>query len=92
MLGAARKLVEQRPQIRFEVAAASSALAVEIQKSLASSSLGERIRLVTGDASGLMQRAFAGMVASGTATLEAAYFRLPSARPQSPAPLLAARL
>jgi lipid-A-disaccharide synthase len=39
--------------------------------------VGERIRLVTADASGLMQRAFTGMVASGTATLEAAYFRLP---------------
>jgi lipid-A-disaccharide synthase len=32
---------------------------------------------VIGDSSGTMQRACAGMVASGTATLEAAYFRLP---------------
>jgi lipid-A-disaccharide synthase len=32
---------------------------------------------VVGDAAGTMQRASAGMVASGTATLEAAYFRLP---------------
>lgn len=77
MLGAATKLVEKRPEIRFEVAAASPALALEIQRPLASSSLRERIRLVTADASGLMQHAFAGMVASGTATLEAAYFRLP---------------
>ena len=77
MFGAATKLVEQRPEIRFEVAAASPALAVEIQRYLTSSSLGERIRLVAADASGLMQRAFVGMVASGTATLEAAYFRLP---------------
>jgi lipid-A-disaccharide synthase len=32
---------------------------------------------VTGDAAGTMQRAFAGIIASGTATLEAAYFRFP---------------
>jgi lipid-A-disaccharide synthase len=77
MLRTATKLVEQRPEIRFEVAAASTALAGEMQRVLARSSLGERMRLVTGNASGLMQRAFAGMVASGTATLESAYFRLP---------------
>lgn len=77
MLGAATKLVEQRPEIRFEVAAASPALTGEIRKVLAASPLAQRVRLVTAEASGLMQRAFAGMVASGTATLEAAYFRLP---------------
>ena len=77
MLRAATRLLEERPEIRFEVAAASPALASEIQRLLARSPMGDRIRLVTGDASGLMQRAFAGMVASGTATLEAAYFRLP---------------
>jgi len=32
---------------------------------------------VTADSSGTMQRASAGMVASGTATLESAYFRMP---------------
>jgi lipid-A-disaccharide synthase len=32
---------------------------------------------VTGDAAGTMQRVYAGIIASGTATLEAAYFRLP---------------
>lgn len=77
MLRAATKLVEPRPAIRFEVAAASPALAIQIQRQMVGSSLAERIRVVTGDASGLMQRASAGMVASGTATLEAAYFRLP---------------
>jgi lipid-A-disaccharide synthase len=77
MLRAAARLVEARPEIRFEVAAASPVLASEIQRVLARSSLRERVRVVTGAASGLMQRAFAGMVASGTATLEAAYFRLP---------------
>lgn len=79
MLRTAAKIIEERPEIRFEVAAASTALAIQIQLQMVGSSLAERIRVATGDASGLMQRAFAGMVASGTATLEAAYFRLPFA-------------
>jgi len=77
MVEAAREIAVERPEIQFEVAAASSALALEIQEILASSSIRERVQIVTSDASGTMQRAFAGMVASGTATLEAAYFRLP---------------
>jgi lipid-A-disaccharide synthase len=77
MLATARKLVDQHPGIRFEVAAASPALAGEIEKLLVRSPLRERMRVVTAEASGLMQRACAGMVASGTATLESAFFRLP---------------
>lgn len=77
MLEAARELVARNQQIQFEIAAASDSLASEIQKMLAASSLSERARIVVGDAAGTMQRASAGMVASGTATLEAAYFRLP---------------
>ena len=77
MLRSAAKMIEERPEVRFEVAAASPALAGEMQRLLARSSLRERMRLVTGEASGLMQRAFVAMVASGTATLESAYFRLP---------------
>lgn len=77
MLGAATEIVMQCPGTRFEVAGASASLSAEIQNLLANSSLRERVQIATGDASGLMQRALAGMVASGTATLEAAYFRLP---------------
>jgi len=77
MLEAAREIAAQRAEIRFEVAAASEALASEIRQMLTASSLRERVRIVTGDAAGTMQRAFAGMVASGTATLESAFFRLP---------------
>jgi lipid-A-disaccharide synthase len=77
MLEAAAEIVAQRPETQIEVAAASVSLRVEIENLLAGSALRERVRIVTGDASGLMQRALAGMVASGTATLEAAYFRLP---------------
>lgn len=77
MLKAIAEIIAQRPSTRFEVAAASETLARDIQALLARSHLRHRGRVVTGDSSGTMQRAFAGMVASGTATLEAAYFRVP---------------
>jgi lipid-A-disaccharide synthase len=77
MLGAAREMATERPEIRFEVAAASDQLALEVRQMLARTSLQNCMDVVTADAAGTMQRAFAGMVASGTATLEAAYFRLP---------------
>jgi lipid-A-disaccharide synthase len=77
MLEAARKIVAEHEKIHFDVAAASESLALEVQKMLVTSPLRDRVRVVTGDAAGTMQRAFAGIIASGTATLEAAYFRLP---------------
>ena len=77
MLRAAREIVTRRSEVHFEVAAASDLLALEVRKMLAASPLRDQVCIVTGDAAGTMQRAFAGMVASGTATLEAAYFRLP---------------
>lgn len=77
MLKAIDEIIAQRPSTRFEVAAASETLARDIQGLLARSHMRHRGRIVTGDSSGTMQRVFAGMVASGTATLEAAYFRLP---------------
>jgi lipid-A-disaccharide synthase len=77
MLGAAREIAAQRTPAHFEVAAASEGLAREIGYLVSASDLGGRVRVVTRDASGTMQRAGAGMVASGTATLEAAFFRLP---------------
>jgi lipid-A-disaccharide synthase len=77
MLKTIGEIIAQRPEIRFEVAAASQALSREIESSLLRSPLGKRACVVIGDSAGTMQRAFAGMVASGTATLEAAYFRLP---------------
>jgi lipid-A-disaccharide synthase len=77
MLEATGEIAAERPEMCFEVAAASEPRAREIQQMLAASSLRERVRVVKEDAAGTMQRAFAGMIASGTATLEAAYFRLP---------------
>jgi lipid-A-disaccharide synthase len=77
ILETAREIAAERPEIFFEVAAASEPLARIIQEMLAASPLRERVRVSAKDAAGTMQRSFAGLVASGTATLEAAYFRLP---------------
>jgi lipid-A-disaccharide synthase len=77
MAEAAHQIVAEQEEIHFEVAAASESLALEIRKMLVVAPLRNRVRVVTGDAAGTMQRAFAGLIASGTATLEAAYFRLP---------------
>jgi lipid-A-disaccharide synthase len=77
MVEAARKIVAEQEEIYFEVAAASQRLALEVQKMLVASPVRDRVRVVTGDAAGTMQRAYTGIIASGTATLEAAYFRLP---------------
>jgi lipid-A-disaccharide synthase len=95
------ELRQAKPNLHFEVAAASPELAREMEQMLNRylpkfvdphlnplpqgegrvREFDEKDRKVmeikTGDATSLMQRAFAGIVASGSATLEAAYFRLP---------------
>jgi lipid-A-disaccharide synthase len=74
----AKLLKAENPGLRFEVAAASPHLAGHIQSAVPASidqSLG--LKIVTGDTAGIMQRAAVGLIASGSATLEAAYFRLP---------------
>ena len=78
MLEAARRILLDRPATKFEIAAASPTLAQEAERLLRSCQwAGEVVRVTTAEAAGTMQRAHAGIVASGTATLEAAYFRLP---------------
>lgn len=77
LMESARQILAHRPGTRFEIAAASAALAPEIERIRRRFSLADPVRVVTGDSSGTMQRAAAGMVASGTATLESAYFRMP---------------
>jgi lipid-A-disaccharide synthase len=77
MLEASAEIARQRPETRFEIAAASEPLAREMERITTPVSLGNRLRIVTADSSGTMQRVSAGMVASGTATLESAYFRMP---------------
>jgi lipid-A-disaccharide synthase len=117
MIETARLLLKARPNLHFQVAAASEELADEMSKVLAprlkpvplgmgderlqvaanksppltplSSSRGEGrmrdapsqgrrvIEVTVGQTAEIMQRAWTGIVASGSATLEAAYFRMP---------------
>lgn len=76
LLATAKIMADARPELRFEVAAASEVLAAEIRAMSAGT---DNIVVTTGGAAQLMQRAIVGAVASGTATLEAAFFRLPFA-------------
>ena len=71
----ALNLSRMYPELRFEIAAASSSLAQIIRHELGRDS--GRFSIVTGAAKSLMARANVGMIASGTATLEAALAGLP---------------
>jgi len=80
MLETARELRKHNRNLRFEVAAASEQLAREMQPSVAELDQSQdeaAIQIKVDETAAIMQRAWAGIVASGSATLEAAYFRLP---------------
>lgn len=78
MLEAAALLGRQRPGLRFEAAAASEAMrALMLEYAATHPELNCAVGLKNSHE--LMQRAAAGLVASGTATMEAAFFRLPFA-------------
>jgi lipid-A-disaccharide synthase len=85
MLETAHELQTQNRNLRFEVAAASEQLAREMKHLwhwyLADQTRGPEahvtIQIKVDETAAIMQRAWAGIVASGSATLEAAYFRLP---------------
>ena len=90
LIETARLLLRSKPTLRFEVAAASEELAQEIMmltphlNCLPSVTSGvPRTRpifeIMVGKTAEIMQRAWVGIVASGSATLEAAYFRMPFA-------------
>jgi lipid-A-disaccharide synthase len=74
MLAAAGELHQRLPNVRFEAAAASETLAAGM-RTIARNAIPCEIKV--GGSHELMQRAGAGMVCSGTATLESAYFGLP---------------
>lgn len=77
MLETARRLSLRRPNLAFEACGASAKLTDRMRAMVDEAGLGERVRVRDGGAHDLMQRAACGVVASGTATLEAAYFGLP---------------
>lgn len=76
LLETARDLRRSKPNLRFEVAAASNELAAQMQPMIQDAD-NHFVEIKLGQTSEIMQRACAGIVASGSATLEAAYFRLP---------------
>jgi len=76
MLNAASLLKQRNGGLRFEVSAASEKLTVLIERIAAASGF-NTLPISVANASGLMQRAALGMVASGTATMESSFFRFP---------------
>jgi len=78
MLRTAENLLRVKPNLRFEVGAASHEVAREIERRVRGvTPPQDRLELKTDESAGIMQRAFAGIIASGSATQEAAYYRLP---------------
>jgi len=79
MVEAANLLRQQNSQLRFEIAAASPELESWISLQLSSLPGEQRgsFRVTQGRSAAAMQEACAGIIASGSATLEAAWFRLP---------------
>jgi lipid-A-disaccharide synthase len=75
MREAARELLRTHPDVCFEIAAASEPLAGTIKGALGRDA--EKFSLRVGKPRELMKRATVAMIASGTATLEAALTRLP---------------
>jgi lipid-A-disaccharide synthase len=76
MLAAASILKQRDPELHFEVSAASEKMTVLIERLVVASGWAG-LPISARNASDLMQRAAIGMVASGTATMEASYFRFP---------------
>jgi lipid-A-disaccharide synthase len=78
MLESVRELRKRNGNMHFEVAAASQELAVGLTEILDRHARDRQVvQIKVGETAAIMQRASAGIVASGSATLEAAYFRFP---------------
>lgn len=77
LAGAAKLIAASRPEIHFEAAAANEVHASQMRAIADAADV--PITISVGQSHELMQRATVGLVASGTATLEAAYFGLPYA-------------
>jgi len=78
MIDAARRMHNDNEDLTFEAPAASPKLAELMQKLLDKTKMnGDYIKINNGGSHELMQRASCGVIASGTATLEAAYYGLP---------------
>ena len=74
LLEASRLLANKHPELKFEVPAVTEKLAEAMRSYLKPD---DRVKIEVGSSHRLMQRAQCGVMASGTATLEAAWFGLP---------------
>ena len=78
MLRAAERLQGKHPEWHYEAAAASESLKELMESWIAAAELPRGAVVVrVGTSQELMQRATSGVVASGTATMEAAYYGMP---------------
>ncbi len=77
MIETAKRLKAWKPDLKFEVPAASAKLAGQIRSLMAEAGAADLVTVTTGGSHSLMQRACCAVIASGTATLEAAYYGLP---------------
>lgn len=77
MVETAKRMKASDSDLKFEVPAASAKLAAQIRDLLAEADAGDLITVTAGGSHSLMQRACCAVIASGTATLEAAYYGLP---------------
>ena len=78
MMETAKLIKQQIPSARFAVSAANQTLAAQMREMIARSDMPEAMAWIeVGSVYDLMQRAQVGIVASGTATMEAACFGLP---------------
>lgn len=94
MIESAKRLRAWNARLTFEVPAASPKLAGQICDLMKAANAEDLIEVSTGASHALMQRACCAVIASGTATLEAAYYGLPYCLVYRTAPLtyLLARL
>jgi lipid-A-disaccharide synthase len=77
MVESAKRLKSWNPELKFEVPAASAKLSEQIRALMVEAGAADLITVTTGGSHSLMQRACCAVIASGTATLEAAYYGLP---------------
>ncbi len=77
MIKTAKLLRSWRGDLVFEVPAASAKLATQIRGMLSDAGAEDLVTVNTGESHSLMQHAYCAVIASGTATLEAAYYGLP---------------
>lgn len=77
MLESAAQLRSEFPELKFEAPAASSKLAELMRTFSQAAGMLDHVNITDGGSLSLMQRADCAVIASGTATLEAAYYGLP---------------